>query len=363
MRYYKQIAAILLSGLALMAGGCSSNHTDKEADAPKENYESTEEQWFEGAETEEDFDFGMDEEWLSLNDLEYTLTDKLKCYLFIGTDHSGNEDATDDSYVGSMADFLLLAILNKTSHTYGFLQLNRDTITDVAIIDADGEITGSSEEQLCTAHWYGGSRQQSCLNTVETVSELLGGLPIDGYYSVGMDEIAQLNHVIGGVTVPIEDDFSKVDPSMVEGKTITLTDEQAYHYLSGRMNVGNGDNEARMRRQRTYMEAAYDKVIDRVKAEKNFLEDITDTLGDSVTTNMNGDDFGQIREILRDGEDLGIMVPEGESVLGTKLDDGLEHYEFYIDEENLADLMIRLCNLEIDEFSDWDDLETETEDW
>ena len=321
------------------------------------------EEWFSDTVSDEDFDFGLDGNWIDLNDMEYATSDNLKSYLFIGTDHSGNESAKDESYQGSMADFLLVAILNKTQKTYGFIQLNRDTITEVMILDNDGEITGSSQEQLCTAHWYGGSRQQSCRNTVDAVSELLGGLSIDGYYSVGMDEIAQLNHIIGGATVTIEDDFSKVDSSLVKGRTITLTDEQAYNYLHARMGVGDGENESRMRRQRTYMEAVYDKVIDRVRTEKSFLDDITETLGDCVTTNMDGDDFGQIRNVFRDGKDLGILVPEGETTVGARLDDGLDHTEFYMDEDSLAKIMIPLCNLQIDDFSDWDELETETEVW
>ena len=111
------------------------------------------------------------------------------------------------------------------------------------------------------------------------------------------------------------------------------------------------------------MEAVYNKVIDRVKSEKNFLDDITETLGESVTTNMDGDDFGQIRNVMRDGEDLGLHVPEGESTLGTKLDDGQKHTEFYVDEGNLAEILVLLGNLSVDDFSDWDDLETETEFW
>jgi anionic cell wall polymer biosynthesis LytR-Cps2A-Psr (LCP) family protein len=147
------------------------------------------------------------------------------------------------------------------------------------------------------------------------------------------------------------------------GETITLTDEQAYNYLHARMDVGDGENESRMRRQRTYMEAVYDKVIDRVKSEKNFLKDITDSLGDSVTTSMNGDDFGQIRETFQDGKDLGIHIPEGETTVGSRLDDGLEHTEFYVNEASLADIMVQLCNLKMDEFTDWNDLEAETEIW
>lgn len=354
------LAAVFVSGSIYAAGPLFMKHERRTAYYASEE---TEETWFSDSETEENFDFGLDEYWIDLNDLEYSVKDNIKSYLFIGTDHSGNEDAKDETYQGSMADFLLVAVINKTEKTYGFIQLNRDTITDVPLVDQDGELYGSNEEQLCTAHWYGGSRQQSCLNTVDAVSDLLGGLTIDGYYSVGMDEITQLNHVIGGATVTIEDDFSKVDPSLKMGEEITLTDEQAYHYLQSRTDVGDGENESRMRRQRTYMEAVYDKVIDRVKTEKNFLEDITDTLGDSVTTDMNGDDFGQIRSAFREGESLGIQMPEGESMVGMRLEDGLEHTEFYLDEASLADILIRMCNLSIDEFNDWDDLETESEEW
>ena len=361
----KRTVSLLLAAILALSGVYASGAIFLKHEQRATHYasEETEETWFSHSETEESFDFGLEEYWIDLNDLEYTVKDNIKSYLFIGTDHSGNEKATDETYKGSMADFLLVAVINKTEKTYGFIQLNRDTITNVYLLDQDGQAYGISEEQLCTAHWYGGSRQQSCLNTVDVVSDLLGGLTIDGYYSVGMDDIAQLNHVIGGATVIIEDDFSKVDPSLKMGEEITLTDEQAFHYLQGRMEVGDGENESRMRRQRTYMEAVYDKVIDRVKTEKNFLEDITDTLGDSVTTNMNGEDFAQFRDIFREGESLGILSPEGESMDGTKLDDGLIHTEFYMNEVSMADIMIRLCDLEIDEFDDWDELETETEVW
>lgn len=313
--------------------------------------------------SEEDFDFGLDGSWLDLNDMEYALKDRLKCYLFIGTDHSGNENAKDDSYEGTMADFLLLAVFNKTAQQYGFIQINRDTLTNVQILDKDGDVIGESEEQICTAHWYGGSRQQSCLNTVDAVSQMLGDLPIDGYYSVGMDEIAKLNHIIGGARVTIEDDFSKVDKSLVKGKTLTLTDEQAYNYLHARIDVGDGENESRMRRQRQYMESVYDKVIDRVKAEKDFLEDITDTLDKSVTTNMDGNDFGEIRNVIQKGESLGIFFPKGESMLGDTLKDGLEHTEFYVDGQSVADIMQKLCRLELMEFDDWGMPDTEAENW
>ena len=71
------------------------------------------------------------------------------------------------------------------------------------------------------------------------MSHLLGGVPIDGYYELPMKAIPVLNKQVGGVTVTLEDDFSSVDAAMVKGKTITLSDSQAFHYIHDRYGVGD----------------------------------------------------------------------------------------------------------------------------
>lgn len=48
----------------------------------------------------------------------------VQTYLFIGTDKSGNEDAEGEEYHGSMADALMLVVVDKEEKTYGILQLN-----------------------------------------------------------------------------------------------------------------------------------------------------------------------------------------------------------------------------------------------
>ena len=64
-------------------------------------------------------------------------------------------------------------VFDEENKTYGAIQLNRDTMTEVSLIDKQGEGEATAEIQLCTAHWYGGSRQQNCENTVKDVSKLL----------------------------------------------------------------------------------------------------------------------------------------------------------------------------------------------
>ncbi len=69
MSNYRRIIGIVLSGIALMVGGCSSGNKDQEVNSPNDSQAITEEQWIDGSETEEDFDFVLDEDWLTLNDM------------------------------------------------------------------------------------------------------------------------------------------------------------------------------------------------------------------------------------------------------------------------------------------------------
>ena len=154
----------------------------------------------------------------------------------------------------------MLMMIDETDKKYGFMPLNRDTVTDIQMIDHNGDLMDYRKLYLCTAHWYGGSKRQSCINTADAVSDFLHGVPVNGYLAIPMDHISDLNHVLGGVTVTLEDDFSKEDPAMTAGTTLTLTDEQAAIFLRGRMEVGDGENTSRMRRQKAYLQAAISQI-------------------------------------------------------------------------------------------------------
>lgn len=117
---------------------------------------------------------------------KYIYNHQIETYLFLGTDGSGAEDGEGEDYVGSMADSINLLVLDKTDKTYAIIQLNRDTITEIDLMTEDGESYASAELQLCTAHWYGGNKQQSCENTVAAVSRFLGKIKIDGYLAIPM---------------------------------------------------------------------------------------------------------------------------------------------------------------------------------
>ena len=282
---------------------------------------------------------------VKLNGTTYTWDHVIETWLMIGTDHSGNEQGEGEEYHGSMADFLMLAVFDRTDKTYGFLQLDRDTMTDVTMLQPDGTGYASADMQLCTAHWYGGTPAQGCENTVDAVSRLLGGLRIDGYYSLGMDDIGEMNHMIGGVEVTIEDDFSQSDPTLKMGETVLLNDEQAFHYIHDRMNVGDGSNVGRMKRQREYLKGFMEKVLKKTKEHSSFINDLYYGLEDRAVTTMTNRDLSRLIKRVDQGENIGTCQIEGELTRGLSLADGQYHAQFYADKDSIRETLTELYHL------------------
>lgn len=197
--------------------------------------------------------------------------------LFLGIDRKEGDTAE------AQADFLLLLTADRENRTLSFTHIDRDTITEIGLYGPFGDRAGTLTTQICLAHAFGATEDQRCENTVQAVSDLFGGIVIDGFVAMDMGAIAQLNDALGGVSVTLMDDFSKEDPSMVPGKTLTLTGKQTEIFVRYRSNVANGTNENRMARQRTYMAAALEILEG---AEEEVLETLLTAMGSAIYTNL-----------------------------------------------------------------------------
>ena len=244
----------------------------------------------------------------------------VQTYLFIGTDKSGNEDAEGEEYHGSMADALMLVVVDKEEKTYGILQLNRDTITEVPMLLQDGSANASAQMQLCTAHWY-------------------------GYYALKMDAMPLLNHEVGGVTVTLEDDMTKLDPAMKKGATLTLTDRQAELLMQSRYAMDDDRNTQRMRRQQIFLNAFMKKIKKQNAGDVNATVKLYDRLRPYATTDIKMNDLTALLKDMQGYTDKGIITIDGTSKIGEKLHDGKKHWEFYMDEDSLETSMKQLYPL------------------
>lgn len=279
---------------------------------------------------------------LKLNGNIYSYYHDFETYLIMGTDKTG---ADSKVYQGSMSDFLMLVIVDKTDNNYSFLPINRDTMSEVRLIQDDGTGAATAELQLCTAHWYGGDAGQSCANTVESISKLFGGLKIDGYYAIPMDEIPKLNHSVGGVTVTLLEDFQDIDRQMKKGETLALSDEQAYHYIHDRYGVGDEKNTSRMKRQQRYMEAFFTKAKEKAKSDKAYVSQLFRKFEQTATTNLTVKKISGLTNRLIKGTQKGFFEIQGTSKIGKALGDGIDHAEFYPDKESIVDVMTKIYGL------------------
>ncbi len=280
---------------------------------------------------------------VELNGVRCRRRTRMKSYLFMGVDARGKVDDEREEYKGEgQCDVLLLVVVDQNANTYTVFPIDRNTVTTVRALEEDGSFVGQLEEQIALAHSTGDGKEISCENAVYSVSHLLYDQPIDGYLALNMDCIGIINHELGGVTVTIEDDFSEADPSLKLGETVKLTDEQAVHYIHDRMNVGDGTNEGRMRRQDQYLANAQPIFMDKLMKDETFFRSLYDSLGDYMVTSLSGKDISKLAKAFRSNEYL-----EPPKITGETSVDRFDTIMLTPDEESVAAAVLELFYEEV----------------
>ena len=320
MRHYRKPLICLLVCLLLAAAGLGIlRNMEKRSGEQPASSETAEEEgltYFDGS-------------W-------YRQRDDLETVLLLGLDQMEQPQSADGYRNDMQADFLLLLVIDEGQKSCQMLQLNRDTMTEIPILGVAGDEAGSFTGQLALAHTYGSGKADSCFNAAKAVSDLLYGVPVDHFVSMTMDGVARINDLAGGVTVRIEDDFSQVDPSLTKGSQICLSGSQALTYVRARGGMEDSSNLQRMRRQRTYMQALYEKVKTRVEEDENFMTEAAARLSDCMVSDYTANQLAALGDLLS-ACSMGEILP-----LEGSAKQGKEFMEFYVDEEALQQTVITL---------------------
>ena len=255
--------------------------------------------------------------------------------LVMGIDQTGPVQDSGSYTNPGAADMVMLMILDEKTEEYSILALNRDTMLEMQVLGIGGKPAGTEYGQLALAHTYGSGLEDSCENTVKTVSDFLYGAQIDYYISMNMDAIAVLNDAVGGVTVHVVDDFSAVDPSITMGD-VTLHSSQATHYLRSRRDVGNQLNLSRMERHRTYVDAFIEAFRAKIQTDDSFALEVYDKITPYVVTDCSATVLTSMMERYSGYTLKETVSPAGENVRGEA------YMEFHVDEEKLDELILRL---------------------
>ncbi len=268
----------------------------------------------------------------------YRQKPRVESYLFLGIDEMGPAVGTQSYIAGGQADTQMLLVLDDEAETWQILQINRDSMVEVPVISMMGTVPYTIVQQIALAHAYGNGREQSCENNVKAVSMMLDDQPIDGYFSLNMGGVGILVDLIGGVTITVTSDFSAVDPSLVEGETITLDGEQAFAYVRQRQNVDDQTNLARMGRQRQFLKAFEEQVKN---MDSDFAVTAYEELSDYVITDIASGTAVDIADRLKSYEELPLLTIDGENTV----EDG--YWAYYLDQDSLQQTILQLFYEEI----------------
>lgn len=263
--------------------------------------------------------------------------------LLIGVDKFASE-VKDDGYNNQQqSDFLLLMVIDSANRTCTPLQINRDTIAPVTALSVSGEPIGLIDEQIALSHTYGSGREDSCENTVRSVSALLMDQPIKHYISVTMDAVQVLNDRIGGVTVHVEDDFSQIDDTLLMDQDVTLFGQHALHFVRSRGGLEDSTNLARMERQRQYLSGLHQKTAAAMENDMGFAVDTLLEINPYMVSDCTVNQLAEITDAVLEYEIQPIQTLKGEAVRGA------EYVEYYLDDAALFQTVAALFYEEVAE--------------
>lgn len=278
---------------------------------------------------------------------KYRYNDSITSILFMGVDRE--KINSDEEYLkkhgAGQADTLFLAAMDTSSNKVSLISIPRDTMADIKTYNEKGKYTGTKKTQLCLAYAYGDGGELSCTNTVQAVSKVLYGIPIDSYMSINLSCISALNDAVGGVNVQVIGDLTSVDPELKEGANVTLLGNQAETYVRTREHEPLDANLERMQRQQQYITGFIQKGLSEIRSDIMLPVDVLNQISDNSVTNISVPELTYlVTEVLgvdfssHDIYSFDCDIKEGDS----------GYAEYYPNETNLFELVLNVFYTRVD---------------
>lgn len=268
---------------------------------------------------------------------KYRYNDKILTFLFMGIDNEDSFEGSEQMGRAGQSDCNFLAVMDVKNKTMKLIGISRDTMTDIAIYDENGEYMRTVQEHLAIQYAYGDGSKKSCDLMVEAVSNLMYGLPIHGYCAINLDGIAVLNDAVGGVELNVRETFNEAGYRFREGDIVTLKGQQAHAYVRYR-GKDFASNNRRIERQKQYLKAFADTLIKQTKKDITVPVKVCNQMKDYMITDISLDQITYLAsELLNYSIDLNnIRSIEGEVVQP----EDSRYEQFHVDYDALYELIL-----------------------
>ena len=279
------------------------------------------------------------------NGKAYLYKENILTFLCMGIDRKGEVEASDNLFQGGQADSLFLAVLDPDEKKISIIGINRDTMTEINVYDANGLYAGKEVAQIALAHAYGDGLEKSCENTVEAVSNLFYGLPIHGYCALNMSVISTINDAVGGVDVTIPASLAGKRDGWTEGEQVHLMGDAAYTFIHDRDTSVARSAEERLERQKQYLNAFVAQAKEAMRADMTLPLKLYTQVTPYMVTDITADEA-----VYLAGQALSYSFsPENIYGMEGHVEMGETFEEFYQDDTALYELILEVFYEELPE--------------
>ena len=267
----------------------------------------------------------------------YYLNEDITAVLCIGVDKDNMQEQEKIGY-GGQADSLFLAVLNVKEQSMSIIGISRDSMVGVDVYDTAGNFVENKEMQLCLSYAYGNGKETSCENTMASVSRLLYGIPVHAYVAIDMNAIGELTDLVGGVKInPAKEDRKYFDFTLGKEGEVLINGVEAEVFVRYRDIASLESNNERIRRQKTFLIAFANTVLQKTKADLSIPVKLFHEISDEIVTSLSVSD---ISYLASKAVNCTISMDNLTVIQGEVKSDGT-YAAFYPDETALFELILK----------------------
>ncbi|WP_026496064.1 LCP family protein [Butyrivibrio sp. WCD3002] len=288
---------------------------------------------------EEETALQWEDDWVKHKGTIYDYNEDIMTFLIMGIDKMDDEVKEVYGEInGGQADALFLLVFNPHDKTTRVIGINRNTMADVDIYDAYGNYVTTYPAQIAVQHGFGNGLEESCELQKRAVSNLFYELPIHGYAAINMSAITTINDAVGGVDIIPDEDFEIKGYEFKKGETVHLEGEQAFAFLQGRDTKLMGSADKRLDRQKKYLTAFINKVIEATEINPTLAIDIYKAISKQMVTDVSVDELSYIVSTVSkySFNMKNFYLLSGKTVMGEKFE------EFYPDMDAMYDMFLEI---------------------
>ncbi len=259
------------------------------------------------------------------NGKEYVFNDNVVAVLFEGID----DESSYSSKSCSDANFLLT--MDTSTNDVTLTVVPRDSLCNVDVYQS-GEYFSTVQSNLCLAYAQDADKETCAKNVAASVSSILGDVPIKYYFAMNVHAIETLASAVDGVTVTALQTIP--DTSIVKGKKISLTGQEAYKYVQYRDTSVAESALDRQKRQKQFIKALFKKA----KAmNATQLVNVVQTVSEYSVTNIGASELTYLASVFLAGGKGNVDFNTITGTTKTKVyeEDGLEHEYIVLDKKSV----------------------------